>query len=90
MYRLGFLLSLLIGAVVYYAACLIWPLPVYPAMVGDWSMEFEAMAESEGFLEGESPDTIRGIICSVTEPGDQDTGVLSGSAEKSVGEKGSV
>lgn len=87
MYRLGFLLSLLMGATVYYAACLIWPLPVYPTTVVDGPMEFEAMAESEGFLERESPDTIRGIIRAVT-PEDQDG--LKGSAQQSVSEKYSV
>ncbi|KAH8174152.1 hypothetical protein LIA77_05571 [Sarocladium implicatum] len=61
MYRLGFLLSLLMGAGVYYAACLIWPPPVFPAHLGNQSMAFENMADSEGFLYGESPDTIRGI-----------------------------
>ncbi len=92
MYRLGFLLSLLMGAAVYYAACLIWPLSVYPDMVKDGSMVFEAMAESEGFMVGESPDTItmRDVICGVAEPQDRDSSVLKDSTEKSVSEKCSV
>lgn len=64
MYRLGFLLSLLMGSAVYYAACLIWPIPVYPAGKEDGPMAFEAMADSEGFFEGEGPDSIRGVILS--------------------------
>jgi NCS1 family nucleobase:cation symporter-1 len=92
MYRLGFLLSLLMGAAVYYVACLIWPLPVYPDTTRDGSMMFEAMADSEGFLAGESPDTItlRGVICAVSQPRDQDSSGPKDSAEKSVSEKCSV
>jgi NCS1 family nucleobase:cation symporter-1 len=62
MYKLGFLLSLLMGAAVYYVLCLIWPIPVYPADASGTSSEFEFMAQSEGFFAGESPDTIRGIL----------------------------
>lgn len=63
MYKMGFLLSLLMGALVYYALCLIWPPPVYPAgREADGSMEFEIMAESEGFFDGESVDSIRGVL----------------------------
>ncbi|KAK1673594.1 putative uracil transporter [Colletotrichum godetiae] len=66
MYKLGFLLSLAMGSFVYYVACLIWPIPVYP-----WELEpqastnFESMAPSEGFFPGESVDTIRGVLYSI-------------------------
>ncbi|KAF4340516.1 allantoin transport [Fusarium beomiforme] len=62
MYRLGFLLSLLMGMAMYYVLCLIWPPPVYPEGSIDGSMVFEYMADSEGFFYGENTDTIRGIV----------------------------
>ena len=68
MYKLGFLLSLLMGSGVYYVLCLIWPVPVYPSDATGTSSAFEVMAESEGFFEGESSDSIRGIL-TATEDG---------------------
>ncbi|TEA12185.1 Allantoin permease [Colletotrichum sidae] len=66
MYKLGFLLSLVMGSLVYYVLCLIWPVPVYPR---EHELEatsgFEDMAATEGFFPGESVDTIRGVISSV-------------------------
>ncbi|KAK2001953.1 putative uracil transporter [Colletotrichum falcatum] len=63
MYKLGFLLSLLMGSLVYYVACLIWPPQVYPTgLDSDVSMGFESMAASEGFLPGEGIETIRGVF----------------------------
>lgn len=91
MYRLGFLLSLLMGAAVYYALCLIWPPPVYP--VGEErSMKFEAMADPEGFFEGEGPDTIRGVHVIVAPGSDNDSRSpeQKGSGRQSVSEKYSV
>ena len=89
MYRLGFLLSLLMGAAAYYAACLVWPPPVYPT-ASPGPMEFEAMAESEGFLEGESPDPIRGVTAGVSPEGRYEAPGEKGLAQQSVSERCSV
>lgn len=65
MYKLGFLLSLLMGGLVYWIACLIFPIPVYSAAAEaefSPSKRFESMAKSEGFFEGEGVDTIRGAL----------------------------
>lgn len=64
MYKLGFLLSFLMGALVYYVLSKIWPMTVYPT---DTSGEFptgafEAMSLSEGFLLNESVDGIKGTL----------------------------
>ncbi|CAK7227792.1 hypothetical protein SCUCBS95973_006661 [Sporothrix curviconia] len=69
MYKLGFLLSLLMGSLVYYVANLLWPAPVYPEGVlppaADREyMAFEYMAASEGFFPGESYDDIKGVLIS--------------------------
>jgi NCS1 family nucleobase:cation symporter-1 len=66
MYKLGFLLSLLMGSAVYYALCLIWPPPLYAAGT-DGPTNFEGMADSEGFFEGESADGIRMVLDSSPE-----------------------
>lgn len=66
MYKLGFLLSLSMGALVYYMACLIWPPPVYPSgFESETTSGFEDMAASEGFFPGESVDTIRGVLSAI-------------------------
>lgn len=59
MYKLGFLLSFLAGSAVYYIACLVFPVPIYPTGRQDMPTTWEYMADSEGFFEGESVDTIR-------------------------------
>jgi NCS1 family nucleobase:cation symporter-1 len=59
MYKLGFLLSFLVGSAVYYVSCLIFPVPIYPEEKEGISKTWEYMAGSEGFFEGESIDTIR-------------------------------
>lgn len=59
MYKLGFLLSFLVGSAVYYVSCLIFPVPIYPEGKYDVPKTWEYMAGSEGFFEGESVDTIR-------------------------------
>ncbi|CAK7210397.1 hypothetical protein SBRCBS47491_000770 [Sporothrix bragantina] len=66
MYKLGFLLSLLMGSLVYYVANLIWPTPIYPEGVpaDREHMKFEYMAASEGFFPGESYDDIKGVLVS--------------------------
>lgn len=63
MYKLGFLLSFLMGALVYYVSSIAWPMQVYPAGESAQFPEgFEAMAPSEGFLPGESVASIRGVL----------------------------
>lgn len=63
MYKLGFLLSFLMGALVYYVLSRIWPMTLYPADTSDqFSVGFEAMARSEGFLPDESVERIRGVV----------------------------
>ncbi|KAH8686205.1 putative allantoin permease [Ilyonectria robusta] len=73
MYKLGFLLSFLMGSAVYYVLCLIWPPPIYP-VAAEADTTFEFMAPSEGFFEGETVDDIRGVIGAVdnTEQGSGD------------------
>ena len=84
MYRLGFLLSLAMGSLVYYVACKIWPPPVYASGV-EGPTGFENMADSEGFFEGESPDSIRGVLSGVGQVDGQ-----KGSGRESVSEKHDV
>lgn len=63
MYKLGFLLSFLMGALVYYVCSLLWPMQVYPEKSSaEFPSGFEAMAASAGFLPGESAESIRGIL----------------------------
>lgn len=69
-YKLGFLLSFLMGSAVYYASCLIWPPSIYPSYVNTQSddfVRFEAMAPLEGFFPGESVDSIRGVLSGVVD-----------------------
>lgn len=71
MYKLGFVLSFLMGALVYYVCALVWPMEVYPVVDEGEEEEgltargpdgFEAMAPSEGFFPGESVAGIRGVL----------------------------
>lgn len=63
MYKLGFVLSFLMGALVYYVSSVIWPMQVYPTEGAvQFPDGFEAMAPSEGFLPGESVASIRGVL----------------------------
>ncbi|KAL4805341.1 permease for cytosine/purines, uracil, thiamine, allantoin-domain-containing protein [Aspergillus unguis] len=55
-YKLGFLVSFLVGGLFYYAFTIIWPVE---AIGGG----FEEMARTEGFLEGESVLGIRSGFC---------------------------
>ncbi|KAK2780901.1 hypothetical protein FQN52_001998 [Onygenales sp. PD_12] len=59
MYKMGFLLSFLVGSGVYYAGCVIFPPPIYPEDRENTPKTWEYMAPSKGFFEGESIDTIR-------------------------------
>ncbi|KAL4948135.1 permease for cytosine/purines, uracil, thiamine, allantoin-domain-containing protein [Aspergillus filifer] len=61
-YKLGFLLSFAMGCFLYYVFNLIWPVAAVPgeeAVRGGTKLGFEVMAETEGFLEGESVQGIR-------------------------------
>lgn len=59
MYKMGFLLSFLMGSMVYYVGCVLFPVSIYPADRENTAATWEYMADSEGFFEGESVDTIR-------------------------------
>ncbi|KAK2015879.1 putative allantoin permease [Colletotrichum eremochloae] len=83
MYKLGFLLSLFMGSLVYYMVSLLWPVQIYPTgMDTEITMGFESMAASEGFLPGESIETIRGAFSVihatvVDESAEKDAGIES-------------
>jgi NCS1 family nucleobase:cation symporter-1 len=61
MYKLGFLLSLCMGGLVYYVLCLIWPVPILP-VGAEQCLAFEDMAANEGFFDTESIGTITGVL----------------------------
>lgn len=63
MYKLGFILSFLMGSLVYYISSLLWPMRIYPEeILAECPSGFEAMTLSSGFLPGESIESIRGIL----------------------------
>jgi NCS1 family nucleobase:cation symporter-1 len=63
MYRLGFLLSFLMGGLVYYVLSLIWPPKILPGdMDKSGKPGFEMLAANEGFFEHESVATITGVL----------------------------
>lgn len=61
MYKLGFLLSFCMGAVVYYALCLIWP-PQILAKGQERQLAFEELTANEGFFDHEGISTITGVL----------------------------
>ncbi|KAI4956642.1 hypothetical protein J4E91_000855 [Alternaria rosae] len=61
MYKLGFLLSLFMGGLVYYSLCLIWPVKMVPRGAGR-ELGFEALAANEGFFDDENIGTITGVL----------------------------
>ncbi|KAF3049067.1 hypothetical protein E8E11_010127, partial [Didymella keratinophila] len=61
MYKLGFLLSLCMGDLVYYILDLIWPVPVLPKGAGR-TLVFEQMAANAGFFDHEGVWTITGVL----------------------------
>ncbi|KAL1602588.1 hypothetical protein SLS60_006004 [Paraconiothyrium brasiliense] len=61
MYKLGFVLSFLMGALVYYVLCLLWPVPILPEGE-ERELHFEEMAANEGFFSHESVATITGVV----------------------------
>ncbi|RDW86071.1 uncharacterized protein DSM5745_02713 [Aspergillus mulundensis] len=52
-YDLGFLLSTSMAALLYYTACRIWPVQIYPAEHVDADKSWEAMRFTEGFFGDE-------------------------------------
>lgn len=63
MYKLGFLLSFLMGGLVYYGLSVVWPPMVLPGNVDrDGTPAFESMAQNEGFFDHENVVTITGVI----------------------------
>jgi NCS1 family nucleobase:cation symporter-1 len=61
MYKLGFLLSFCMSAVVYYILCLVWPVQILPKGM-ERHLAFEELAANEGFFDHESVSTITGVI----------------------------
>lgn len=61
MYKLGFLLSLCMGGLVYYVLCSIWPVRLLPSSY-EKELAFEEMARNEGFFDHENVGTITGVL----------------------------
>ena len=61
MYKLGFLLSLSMGGLVYYTLCVIWPVQMLPSG-SERYLAFEDLAENEGFFDNENLGTITGGV----------------------------
>jgi NCS1 family nucleobase:cation symporter-1 len=50
-YNMGFLLSTIVAGLVYYIACRLWPVAIYPAELDDGrDKSWEAMGYTEGFF----------------------------------------
>lgn len=47
---MGFLLSTVVAALVYYLGCRIWPVAIYPSEVQPKDESWEAMRYTEGFF----------------------------------------
>lgn len=62
MYKLGFILSSLMGGVVYYILCLIWPVQVLPVNHAGEVLAFEELSRSDGYFEGETLSDITGEL----------------------------
>ncbi|KAJ4400374.1 hypothetical protein N0V91_008730 [Didymella pomorum] len=61
MYKLGFLLSLCMGGLVYYVLNLIWPVSILPKGA-EQTLVFEQMTANEGFFDHEGVWTITGVL----------------------------
>jgi NCS1 family nucleobase:cation symporter-1 len=84
MYKLGFLLSFLVGGLVYYVLSFISPPKILPGDLDKNSKPaFEELAGNEGFFEHESVATITGIYYGHgSETASQEHYVESGRGEK--------
>lgn len=60
MYKLGFILSTIMGMLVYYCICLVWPVQILPDGHAGEVLAFEELAKTEGFFEGETLEDITG------------------------------
>jgi NCS1 family nucleobase:cation symporter-1 len=60
MYKLGFIVSLLMGSSVYYVLCKIWPFQTLPEQYA--GLSFEELALNDGYFDGESEKDITGDI----------------------------
>jgi NCS1 family nucleobase:cation symporter-1 len=80
MYKLGFILSFLMGGLVYYVLSLIWPPSILPGNLDrNGKPAFEALAANEGFFEHESVATITGVLDSqASETGSEEIYVVEG------------
>lgn len=61
LYKLGFLLSTTLSALLYYTSCRIWPVQIYPPELQPKDESWEAMRYSEGFFPEDEviPDYLR-------------------------------
>lgn len=61
---MGFLLSTVVAALVYYLGCCIWPVPIYPKEVQPKDESWEAMRYTEGFFPDDEviPEYLRGKV----------------------------
>jgi NCS1 family nucleobase:cation symporter-1 len=61
MYNMGFLLSTVVAALVYYLGCRIWPVEIYPREVQPKDESWETMRYTEGFFPEDEviPDYLR-------------------------------
>ncbi|RDW56762.1 hypothetical protein BP6252_13985 [Coleophoma cylindrospora] len=86
MYKLGFILSGSMSGALYYIFCLIWPVAILPASsTMQEPLEFEQLAISDGYLEGESVQTITGVIDALDgERISQEEFVVEGKSDKMV------
>ncbi|KAL1845350.1 hypothetical protein VTK73DRAFT_632 [Phialemonium thermophilum] len=64
MYRLGFILAFTAGSLVYYLACRVWPIEIYPAGHESTPRTFEHLGSTDGYFE--TGDIIEGMSASDT------------------------
>lgn len=62
MYKLGFLLSSILGGLLYWILCLIWPVKVVPDGRECDVLGFESLAKTDGFFDDESLADIIGHV----------------------------
>lgn len=88
MYKLGFLLSFLMGGLIYYVLSVIWPPKILPGdMDRDGKPAFEMLAANEGFFDHETVSTITGVLYGqdVDAASSQETYVIEGKSEEKQG-----
>lgn len=60
-YKLGFILSFMMGGLVYYSLCLIRPVQILPIGT-ERQLAFEELAANEGFFDHENVGIITGVL----------------------------